>query len=94
MNGGGAAGTHPVGGAGTGPGRERLTLKETADYTRRAYCTVKEACLLYERTNGREGLRSEQPSGPNGRRFVHLADADAWMQRKTPARGSRRFRIA
>lgn len=70
-----------------------MTLKETAKYVRFSYATVKVACLLYERTNGQEGMRSVQPTGANGRRFVHIDDADLWMSRKTPARGTRRFRM-
>ncbi len=71
-----------------------MTLQETADYLRMHVRTVQQKTLEYDRSSGKSGLKSRQPSGPDGKRLVHIGDADRYLEKQPPSRGTRRFRVA
>ncbi|MEV0085225.1 hypothetical protein [Saccharopolyspora sp. NPDC050642] len=65
-----------------------MTVRETADYTRRHKDTVLRALREYQRTDGRSGLRGAQPK-PHACYRVRRDDADRWMAGEPPARTRR-----
>lgn len=71
-----------------------MTIEEAADYLRMHLRTVQQKALDYDRSNGKRGLKNVQPSGPGGKRLVHIGDADRWLESQPPSRGNRRFRVA
>ncbi|EMD22890.1 MerR family transcriptional regulator [Amycolatopsis azurea] len=71
-----------------------MTLQETAAYLRMHVRTIQKKALEYDRSNGKSGLKNMQPSGPDGKRLVHIDDANRWMDKQPPSRGIRRFSVA
>ena len=60
-----------------------LTLREAAAYVRRSYETARRACVEYQRTDGRYGLKCSQ--GRSGTKYLVLpADAMRWASGKKP----------
>lgn len=55
-----------------------LTVKEVAAYAKCAEETVRRACVTYQRTNGREGLRHYQRTA-GGKYLFEVEDVRAWI---------------
>ncbi|MEC3975103.1 hypothetical protein [Amycolatopsis sp. H20-H5] len=71
-----------------------MDLQEAARFMRRHLRFVQQKCLEYDRSGGKTGLKNTQPTGEDGKRFVHVDDVNRWMERQPPSRGNRRFRVA
>lgn len=71
-----------------------MTLKETAIYTRRHITTIQRACQEFEHSQGKRGLKNEQRTVPNGKRFVHVGDADRWISGQPPSHVARKTTAA
>jgi hypothetical protein len=60
-----------------------LTLREAAAYVRRSYETARRACVEYQRTDGRYGLKCTQ-GRPGTKILVLPADAVRWASGLKP----------
>lgn len=66
-------------------GPDWLTVRETARHVRRSYETVRRACVEYQRTDGRYGLKCSQPR-PRAKILIRPADALRWINGAKPDR--------
>ncbi|MGA6164295.1 hypothetical protein [Amycolatopsis magusensis] len=66
--------------------KQRFNVQEAAAEVRMHHRTIQQACLLYERSSGTAGLKSFQPAGPRGKRFIEVRDLQRWIERKSPRR--------
>lgn len=60
-----------------------LTRKEAATHARRSPELIWKACMEYQRSNGKRGLRHAQQR-PNTRIYISIDDLERWMHGKPP----------
>lgn len=61
-----------------------MTRTQAATYTHRNRETIRRACVDYDRSGGKSGLKHSSRV-PGGRLFIHVDDADRWMRGEVPA---------
>ncbi|MEU0465079.1 helix-turn-helix domain-containing protein [Amycolatopsis sp. NPDC006131] len=65
-----------------------LTVQEAAEYARAKPSTVRRACVEFQRSNGKRGLRSYQRT-TRGAHLVHRDDLDTWIRGESPGKRRR-----
>lgn len=66
-----------------------LTLAEAAAYTKHSKELVRDAAVVYRRTNGAKGLRGGQ-NAPNATWRFKVEDLDRWVLGERPTRSKLR----